>query len=67
MARQFKTDKKLFEYTAKTWTDNFAKEKTVDDKVKQLMEMGFSEEICREALLRYDYDENLALNFLLGG
>ena len=31
------------------------------------MEMGFPEEMCREALERYDMDENLALNFLLGG
>lgn len=67
MARQYKTDRKLFEYTAKQWTENFAKEKTLDDKVKNLMEMGFPEDMCREALQRYDYDENLALNFLLGG
>jgi hypothetical protein len=31
------------------------------------MEMGFPEDVCREALERYDMDENLALNFLLGG
>ncbi len=49
------------------WTENFAREKTVDDKIKQLMEMGFSEDMCRDALQRYDNDENLALNYLLGG
>lgn len=54
VARQFKTDKKLFEYTAKTWTENFAREQTIDDKIKKLMEMGFPEEMCREALERYD-------------
>jgi ubiquitin-conjugating enzyme (huntingtin interacting protein 2) len=57
----------LYEYTAKQWTENFAKEQTVDDKVKKLMEMGFPEEMCRDALQRYDNDENLALNYLLGG
>jgi uncharacterized UBP type Zn finger protein len=57
----------MWEYTAKTWTENFAREVTQDDKVKKLMEMGFSEEMCKEALARYDYDENLALNYLLGG
>lgn len=57
----------MYEYTAKMWTENFAKEQTVDDKVKKLMEMGFPEDICKEALERYDNDENLALNFLLGG
>lgn len=31
------------------------------------MEMGFPEDVCTEALERYDGDENLALNFLLGG
>lgn len=31
------------------------------------MEMGFTEDQCKEALARYDYDENLALNYLLGG
>ena len=29
--------------------------------------MGFPEDVCNEALERYDGDENLALNFLLGG
>jgi ubiquitin-conjugating enzyme (huntingtin interacting protein 2) len=63
----YKNDKKMFEYTAKTWTENFAKETTIEDKVKKLMEMGFDEPTCREALERYDYDEALTLNFLLGG
>jgi len=31
------------------------------------MEMGFPEDECRKALERYDFDENLALNYLLGG
>eukprot|EP00349_Pseudokeronopsis_sp_Brazil_P000151 CAMPEP_0202958378 /NCGR_PEP_ID=MMETSP1396-20130829/2736_1 /ASSEMBLY_ACC=CAM_ASM_000872 /TAXON_ID= /ORGANISM="Pseudokeronopsis sp., Strain Brazil" /LENGTH=50 /DNA_ID=CAMNT_0049676425 /DNA_START=438 /DNA_END=590 /DNA_ORIENTATION=- len=49
------------------WTENYAKEQTFTDKVKKLMEMGFPEDICKEALERYDFDENLALNYLLGG
>jgi uncharacterized UBP type Zn finger protein len=41
----------------------------VDIKVKvaKLMEMGFPEDVCKEALERYDGDENQACNFLLGG
>ena len=39
----------------------------IKEKVKKLMEMGFPEDVCNEALERYDGDENLALNFLLGG
>ena len=31
------------------------------------MEMGFPEDVCKEAIERYDGDENLALNYLLGG
>ena len=31
------------------------------------MEMGFPEDVCVEALERYDGDENLAVAFLLGG
>lgn len=57
----------MWEYTAKTWTENFAKEITNDDKVKRLMEMGFPEDMCKDALARYDFDEQLALNYLLGG
>jgi len=49
------------------WTENYAKEQTIDEKVKKLMEMGFPEDTCRDALQRYDQDENLALNYLLGG
>jgi len=63
----FKSDVKLFEYTARQWTQDYAKEITHDDKVQHLMEMGFPEDACREALERYDYDEQMALNFLLGG
>lgn len=47
------------------WVDNFAKEVSLDDKISKLMEMGFAEEMCKEALERYDFDESLALNFLL--
>ena len=50
VARQFKSDKRMFEYTAKTWTENFAKETNNDDKVRKLMEMGFPEDACKEAL-----------------
>jgi len=31
------------------------------------MEMGFPEDVCLEALERYDGDENMAVSFLLGG
>jgi uncharacterized UBP type Zn finger protein len=52
---------------AKQWVQQYAVEEDVNKKLKQLIEMGFPEDVCKEALERYDGDENLALNFLLGG
>ena len=66
VAKQYKLDPELFAKTARTWTENFAKEVTVEDKVKRMTEMGFTEDQCMEALDRYDYDEEKALNYLLG-
>lgn len=57
----------LFNFTAAQWTQNYAKIVTEDDKVAKLQEMGFDETTCRDALSRYGFDEQLALNFLLGG
>ena len=31
------------------------------------MEIGFPEDVCKEAILKFGGDESLALNFLLGG
>jgi len=39
----------------------------MNDKVKKLMEMGFPEDVCKEALEKYDGDENASITFLLGG
>jgi hypothetical protein len=46
---------------------NYAKEITTESKIAELMEMEFPDDICKEALDRYDLDEKLSLNFLLGG
>ena len=35
-------------------------------KIAKLMEMGFPEDVCKEALEKADGDENMALNYLLG-
>jgi len=45
---------------------NYAKQETPAEKIKKLMDMGFAEEVCKDALERYDYNPELALNFLLG-
>ncbi len=67
VARQYKGDRELYNLTAKQWVQNYAQEIDIKAKVKKLMEMGFPENVCTEALERYDGDENLALNYLLGG
>ena len=67
VARMYKTDRELYNYTAKQWVEKYAIEKDIKDQIKKLMEMGFPEDVCKEALERYDGDENLALNYLLGG
>ena len=67
VAKQYKTDRELYNLTAKQWVEQYAQEIDITKKLKTLMEMGFPEDVCKEALERYDGDENLALNYLLGG
>jgi ubiquitin-conjugating enzyme (huntingtin interacting protein 2) len=65
VANMYKNDINMFNNKAAEWTNNYAKEVTPEDKVKKICEMGFPEDVAREALARYDYDENNAINFLL--
>jgi len=48
VARQYKTDRQLYELTAKQWVQNYAQEKDLSAKVKQLMEMGYPEDVFQE-------------------
>ena len=57
VARMYKSDIKLFEATAKSWVEKHAQEVDLKSKAKTLMEMGFPEDVCIEALERYDGDE----------
>lgn len=57
----------MYNLTAKQWVQNYAQEVDIKAQISKLMEMGFPEDVCAEALERYDGDENLALNYLLGG
>jgi len=54
VASQYKKDKKLWEKTAKYWTEMHAVEKdkqakVVDEKLKALIDMGFDEEKAKKA------------------
>lgn len=68
VAEMYKSNRTLFLQTAKYWTETFAQENTSshDDKIKNIVEMGFSEEQAKSALAKHNFDETLALNELLG-
>ena len=65
VAQMYKNDIDQFNRKAAEWTQNYAREVTMDDKVQHLMEMGFAEDQCREALERANGDQTVALNYLL--
>jgi len=66
VAAMYKRDKALFVKTARLWTENFASTPvTRDDKVHKLVEMGFTPDRVTSALAKHNWDETLALNFLL--
>lgn len=67
VAQMYKNNIEQFNQKAAEWTENYAKELTAEDKLTKIMEMGFPEDVAREALTRYDNDANMAINFLLGG
>ena len=56
VAQMYKNDMEAFKRKAAEWTQNYAKEVTMDDKVAHLMEMGFAQEQCQEALDRANGD-----------
>jgi len=56
----------LFNETAKFWTEQYANpEKVMNDKMKDLLEMGFSDDDCREALTKFNMDKEKSINYLL--
>lgn len=67
VAEMFKSDRELFNQTAKYWTETFAQENksSNDEKVTNLINMGFAEDLVRKALEKHGWDETLALNSLL--
>jgi uncharacterized UBP type Zn finger protein len=46
----FKTNKPLFEETARKWVLDYATTSPEEKKVKMLMEMGFPQDQCEKAL-----------------
>jgi len=69
VAGQYKGDMKAFENTARYWTETFAQpakkgSEINQGKIKKLAEMGFPLSKCQQALEKYKWDENAALDYL---
>jgi ubiquitin-conjugating enzyme (huntingtin interacting protein 2) len=66
VASQYKTDIKLFNETAKLWTDEYANpKKVINKKLQRLVDMGFEEKKALDALSKNNMDEEKAINALL--
>jgi uncharacterized UBP type Zn finger protein len=61
VATEYKNDRKTYEAHAKEWVIKYANPAVNHQKVKSLMEMGFSEQQCEMALMHCGYDQEKAL------
>lgn len=67
VAKQYMTNLKLFNETAKNWVDQYANpEKTLKNNIKELVDMGFTEEQAKMALDKFDNNLEKAVNSLVG-
>ena len=68
VAKQYLSDIKLFNATAKHWVEEYANpERNLQKKIKELMDMGFTEQQAKDALEKNNEDVEKAINFLVGG
>ena len=68
VAKQYMSDIKLFNETAKHWVEEYANpERNLQKKIKEITEMGFTEEQAKKALEQNNEDVEKAINFLVGG
>jgi len=71
VATMYKSDRTLFNQTAKFWTDTYAVVKeegagAEDAAIQRVCGMGFDAASARAALEKHGWDENAAVNSLLG-
>lgn len=67
VASQYISDINAFNASAKQWVAEYANpEKNIQNKIKELTEMGFSEYDCMKALESNNFEVEKALNSLLG-
>ena len=68
VAKQYLSDIKLFNATAKHWVEEYANpERNLQKKIKELTDMGFTEQQAKDALEKNNEDVEKAINFLVGG
>ena len=68
VAKQYMSDIQLFNQTAKHWVEEYANpERNLQKKIKEITEMGFTEEQAKKALEQNNEDVEKAINFLVGG
>jgi len=66
VARQYLKEPETWAETARQWTELYAKEKSPDEKLERLLEMGFPAEVARAALERCGGNVDAAVAELLG-
>ena len=68
VARQYLSNKKLFEQTARDWTKIYANDPDIirEEKIKKLVGMGFAIKAVKEILEICKWNEEAAINCLLG-
>ena len=67
VAKQYMSDIRLFNQTAKHWVEEYANpERNLQKKIKELMDMGFTEQQSRDALQKNNEDLEKAINYLVG-
>merc|ERR1712083_582245 len=68
VADMYKNNRAEFDQTAKHWTESFAQpKKDTSEYVQQIVEMGFTEDQAKAALVKSNNDVTLALNNLFEG
>ena len=67
VAKQYMSNINLFNQTAKHWVEEYANpERNLQKKIKELTDMGFTEQQAKEALQKNNEDVEKAINFLVG-
>ena len=68
VAKQYMSNIKLFNEIAKHWVEEYANpERNFLKKIKELIDMGFTEQQARDALQKNHEDVEKAINYLVGG